>query len=68
MREKRHNDDAEFTREAIRLGTEKGDGVGETARTLGINAHRLSRGTREADTQQHAAFPGNGRVSPEPDA
>jgi transposase len=27
----------------------------------------LSRWKREADTQQHAAFPGNGRVWPEQD-
>ena len=68
MSEKRHNDDDEFKREAIRLVTENGYGVGETARNLGINANMLSRWTREAETTPHAAFPGNGRVSPEQDA
>lgn len=67
MREKRHNYGAEFKREAIRLVTENGYGVGETARHLGINANMLSRWKREAETTQHAAFPGNGRVSPEQD-
>jgi transposase len=67
MSEKRHNYDDEFKREAIRLVTENGYGVGETARNLGINANMLSRWKREADTKQHAAFPGNGRVSPEQD-
>ena len=68
MSEKRHNYDDEFTREAIRLVTEHGDGVGETARHLGSTAHRLSRWNREADTQQPAACPGNGRVSLAQDA
>jgi transposase len=65
MSEKRHNYGDEFKREAIRLVTENGYGVGETARNLGLKANRLSRWKREAETQQHAAFPGNGRVSPE---
>jgi transposase len=67
MREKRQNDDDEFTREAMRLVTDKGYGVGETARTLGSKAKMLSRWKREADTKQHAAFPGHGRVSPAQD-
>jgi transposase len=67
MREKRHHYDDEFKREALRLVTENGYCVGETARHLGLNAHMLSRGKRAADTTQHAAFPGNGRVSPEQD-
>jgi transposase len=67
MSERRHNYEDECKREAIRLVTENGDGVGETARNLGINAHMLSRWQREADTKQHAAFPGNGRVSPAQD-
>jgi transposase len=67
MSEKRHNDGDEFKREAIRLVTENGYGVGATARHLGIKANRLSRWKREAETKPHAACPGNGRVSPEPD-
>lgn len=67
MSERRRNSTDEFKREAIRLVTENGYGVGETARHLGINANMLSRWKREAETTQHAAFPGNGRVSPEQD-
>jgi transposase len=67
MSEKRHNYGDEFKREAIRLVTENGDGVGETARNLGLNANRLSRWKREAETTPHAAFPGTGRVSPAQD-
>ena len=67
MSEKRHNAGDEFKRAAIRLVTEHGDGVGETARNLGINATMLSRWKREAETTPHAAFPGNGRVAPEQD-
>jgi transposase len=65
MVEKRRNYGEEFTREAVRLVTEHGYGVGETARHLGINAHMLGRWTREVEAQQSAAFPGNGRVSPD---
>jgi transposase len=42
-----------------------GYGVSETARNLGINAHMLGRWKREVEAQQSAAFPGNGRVSPD---
>jgi transposase len=68
MAEKRRNDGAAFTREAVRLVTEPGYGVSETARHLGIHAHRLGRGTREVEAPQSAAFPGNGRVSPDQEA
>ena len=39
MAEKRRQDTEEFKRDAMRLVTEQGDGVSETARHLGINAH-----------------------------
>jgi len=64
MAEKRRHDGGEFTREAVRLVTEQGYGVSETARHLGINAHMLGRWKRQVEAQQSAAFPGNGRVSP----
>jgi transposase len=63
MAEKRRQYTEEFKREAIRLVTEQGDGVSETARNLGRNAHRLERWKREFDTKGRAAFPGNGRMS-----
>lgn len=65
MAEKRRNYGDEFKREAVRLVTEHGDGVSETARNLGSNAHMLGRWKREVEAQQSAAFPGNGRVSPD---
>jgi transposase len=64
MAEKRRHYGDECTPEAVRLVTEHGYGVSETARNLGINAHMLSRWKREVEAQQSAAFPGNGRVSP----
>ena len=63
MAEKRRNYSEEFKREAIRLATEQGYGVSETARNLGINAKMLGRWKREFDTQASAAFPGNGRIA-----
>jgi len=43
--------------------TEQGYGVSETARNLGINAHRLGRWKRDFDTQGRAAFSGKGRMA-----
>jgi transposase len=65
MAEKRRNYTEEFKREAIRLVTEQGYGVAETARNLGINANMLGRWKRECDTKASAAFPGNGRIAAE---
>ena len=68
MVEKRRNDGDAFKREAVRLVTEQGYGVSETARHLGINAHRLGRWTREVEAHQRVAFPGNARGSPDQEA
>jgi transposase len=65
MAEKRRNYGNAFKREAVRLVTEHGYGVSETARNLGINAHMLGRWKREGEAQQSAAFLGNSRVSPD---
>jgi transposase len=64
MAEKRRNYGEEFKREAVRLVTEQGYGVAETARNLGINTNMLGRWKRELTMQQQAAFPGNGHVAP----
>jgi transposase len=61
MSEKRRNYTDEFKREAMRLVTEPGDGVSETARNLGRNSTMRGRWKREFETKQRAAFPGNGR-------
>ena len=51
MAEKRRNYGDEFKREAVRLVTEHGYGVSETARNLGINAHMLGRWKREVEAR-----------------
>jgi transposase len=61
--EKRRQYTEEFKREAIRVVTEQGYGVSETARNLGINAHMLGRWKRDFDTNGSAAFSGNGRMA-----
>ena len=63
MAEKRRNYTEEFKREALRLVTEQGYGVAETARNLGINANMLGRWKREGDTKASAAFAGNGQMT-----
>ena len=65
MTEKRRNYGEEFKREAVRLVTEQGYGVAETARNLGINTNMLGRWKREVRSEKHTAFPGNGHVSSE---
>jgi transposase len=63
MAEKRRQYSEEFKREAMRLVTEQGYSVSETARNLGSNAHRLGRWKREGETRGRAAFPGHGRMA-----
>jgi transposase len=63
MAEKRRQYPEEFKREAIRLVTEQGYSVSETARTLGLNAQMLGRWTRECDMTGRPAFPGHGRMA-----
>ena len=65
--EKRRQYTEECTREAIRLVTEQGYRVSETARHLGINAQMLGRWTRELDTKGRAAFSGTGRMASDPE-
>ena len=67
MPEKRRIYGDEFKRDAIRLVTENGYGVGETARNLRINVNMLGRWKREAEMTSNGAFIGNGHVSPEQD-
>jgi transposase len=64
MPDKRRTYTAEFKREAVHLVTEQGYAVAEAARNLGLNPHMLQRWKRELAEEAHAAFPGNGRVSP----
>jgi transposase len=64
MAEKRKTYTAEFTQEAVRLVTDRHHGVAETARNLGINVNMLRRWKQEY-TANTAAFPGNGRLTPD---
>jgi hypothetical protein len=71
MREKRHTDDAEFTRDARRRVTENGDGVGETARHLGNqgpSAQPLAtsggNSTARGSSRSRARLAGTGRMTP----
>jgi transposase len=65
MAENRRNYGDECKREAVRLVTEQGSGVSETARNLGIHPNMLGRWRREVEAKQHGAFPGNGHVAPD---
>ena len=66
MTENRQTYTAEFKREAVRLVTEQRYGVAETARNLGINVHMLRRWKQAYTVSPPAAFPGNGRLTLEP--
>jgi transposase len=65
MAEKRKTYTAEFKQEAIRLVTEQRYGMAETARNLGLNVNMLRRWKQEYTANTQAAFPGNGRRTPE---
>jgi len=67
MTEQRKTYTAEFKHEAVRLSTEQGYGVAETARNLGLNVHMLRRWRRELNDRPHGVFPGHGRLTPEPE-
>jgi Transposase len=57
MAARRRHDGDEFKREAVQLGTEQGNGMSETARNLGINAHMLGRWKREVEAHRVQPFP-----------
>lgn len=63
MSEKRRNYSAAFKREAVRLITDHGYGVAETARNLGINATMLRRWKRQMHDEHNGAFPGKGHLA-----
>jgi transposase len=54
-------------REAVRLVTDHGYGITETARNLGIHAHMLGRWKRQGEQQHHGIYRGNGHLSAEHD-
>ena len=68
MAEKRKTSTTEFKQEAVRLITDQRYGVAETARNLGVNVNMLRRWKQEYPTNATAAFPGNGRLTPDQEA
>jgi transposase len=65
MLEKRRQYTEEFKREAVRMVTERGYSVNETARDLGINAKMLGRWQRQARQSSNGAFAVNGHRTAE---
>ena len=65
MREKRRQYTEECTQAAVRLVTDQGYGVTEAARTLGSNAKRLGRWTRQAEWHTTGSMGGNGPLTAE---
>ena len=55
----------EFKLEAVRLTTQPGASVRQTAENLGINANMLRTWKKQLGTDGAHAFPGNGRLKPD---
>ena len=54
----------DFKVEAVRMVTEGGQSIAETARELGVNANLLGRWKRQLIEDGNGAFPGKGRLGP----
>jgi transposase len=55
----------EFKQDAVKLVTDQGYGASEASRNLGVNISVLRRWIKELEKDKAAAFPGNGRMTPE---
>jgi transposase len=55
----------EFKLEAVRLATQPGASVKETAANLGLHPSQITAWKRELATHAEQAFPGNGRLRPD---
>ena len=64
MGEPRRKFSREFKIEAVRLITEGGQSIAETARELGVNASLLGRWKQQLTENSEQAFPGKGRMKP----
>ena len=64
MSEARRKFSREFKIEAVRLITEGGQSIAETARELGVNASLLGRWKQQLTENGGQAFPGKGRMKP----
>jgi len=54
----------EFKAEAVKLVTEQGYSVAETARSLGLNQNLIRNWKQALEAQDEHAFPGRGHLSP----
>ena len=64
MGETRRKFSRDFKMEAVRLVTEGGQTIAETARELGVNPNLLGRWKRLLTDNGEQAFPGKGRMKP----
>ena len=64
MSETRRKFSREFKIEAVRLITEGGQSIAETARELGVNASLLGRWKQQLTENSEHSFPGKGRMKP----
>jgi transposase len=64
MGDKRRKFSREFKIEAVRLVTEGGQSIAETARELGITASLLGRWKQQLTENVDEAIPGKGRLKP----
>jgi len=60
MSRQRKTYSAEFKQQAVRLVTERGQSIAQTARDLGVSDNMLSRWKKQLETQGEQAFPGHG--------
>jgi transposase len=65
MGKKRRKFSSEFKIEAVRMITEGGRRIAETARELGINPTLLTRWKQQLEQNGDQAFPGKGRLADE---
>jgi len=68
MGEKRRKYDRAFKYEAVKLVTEGGRSVAETARNLGIHENLLHKWKKQYEEDTEHAFPGKGRLKPQDEA
>ena len=67
-KKKRKSYSREFKKEAVALTTEKGYGIAEASRNLGIEYSVLRRWKMQLADNPQNAFPGKGRRSPDDQA
>ncbi len=61
MARQRKTYSGEFKQQAVRLVTERGQSLAQTARDLSVSDNMLSRWKKQLETQGDRAFPGHGQ-------